>query len=189
MALATLLAIWSLEICTLRLKAKSFEDIGIQYFGYRMGIFVQLNVIILLFFAMTTYFILIADFMEPLLKTYRWIIILSAILVVSFPSMLRNLYALRYSSIVAFFFFLFLLGVWISKFTQSSTPHNLKLSLKVGSNLLKAFYIQGMAFCCQFNVVTVTNELRNPTNSRYMAIKLGCVFTIFCLYMLFGIFG
>jgi len=181
----------------------SFEGVAAYHGGVCLERAVQASLAVLLLLgALTTLIVLAANLCLPVLQyacgaghecwwaSHDLVVLLNVLLVLPL-CMKQNLHALRHSSMgallcIAYLFCVVLLRSGQAIRAQGGAAPGTEWGVNVGGQFVYAFAIQALAFCCQFNLLPLFSELRDPTPARMHAIKRTSVAICWFMYAAFG---
>lgn len=197
----------------LQMQMSSLEGIAEYYWGSKMKLFVQLNLIVLLFGALVTYLVLSSDNIVPVLHfiflqdngqsqdhvafhilpflLQRNVVILLSSLFVLPLCLAEELHALRQSSLLVLLCIGYVLCIVVYRATERLLHQDIPTLYFFNWNI-NAFYsfsVQSLAFCCQFNILPLYSELQNPTRKRMNIIKRTTIVVCVLVFSLFGLLG
>jgi amino acid permease len=185
-----------------------FEQLAIRFYGNAGRTGVAITLVLLLFGAAVIILIVIGDLIShhvhqwegcaapgtscPWYLEYNFLALYGLLLVLPLCC-LDNLSALRFTSTGAVFSIVFVSCCVIATCAEQKAPGSVLMSVPhtsmQWSQLALAFPIQSLAFCCQFNVIELYQELRpdcQPSINRIIHLS-----TTFCFifYTVFGLAG
>eukprot|EP00126_Sphaerothecum_destruens_P007930 Sdes_comp20033_c0_seq1m12820 len=184
--------------------AASLEELGFHCFG-RVGAFAVKTVLMMLLFGfLIVSVIVVSDSMYPLYRDFllplyhplhAWFASKAFVSLLSiglmFPLALsRTLSGLRFTSWLAVFSVVYLIFVMVSKFTARLSVSPSASGFQFSSKFAMALPIQSVAFCSQFNIIPLFDEMKvseRPLMNKVIHISiLGMGLTG---YLLFGVLG
>lgn len=219
--ISALLSIFSFDILiatSRRTGAMTYQQIGFFAFGEKVSLFVTILILFNCYIAAIAYCVLIGDLIKPVVcfifsidestETLRRIIIASCILCVSPFCYMRQIGALKYTSIVSIISVSILTAIityhTLQHFNEAHTIYyidndgnsqSFEMSTEINlwptkwDDVVYVFPVFGIAFLCHFNIPQVHSELTRPTRKRMRKVLLAVVISCFLLYTTISVFG
>eukprot|EP00656_Telonema_subtile_P028129 TRINITY_DN303_c0_g1_i4.p1 TRINITY_DN303_c0_g1~~TRINITY_DN303_c0_g1_i4.p1 ORF type:complete len:435 (+),score=88.98 TRINITY_DN303_c0_g1_i4:590-1894(+) len=201
-------------------SAESYEDVVFAAFGPHAKVALTVMILVLTFLALIAYFILLADLLVPVMvlalkgsvdwvctasnKEQRAAIIILCACVITPPSLLKDIGALRYTSLMSMLS-ISLLGIgvlieaarsnlggdeprWYPK-DEFMLHDDLNLFAKDISGVLESVSIMACAFMCHFNVLPLHKGLQEPTRNRLKVMIYVTIASVWTFYAVISVFG
>eukprot|EP00299_Pterocystis_sp_00344_P018102 c9047_g1_i1.p1 GENE.c9047_g1_i1~~c9047_g1_i1.p1 ORF type:complete len:461 (+),score=88.58 c9047_g1_i1:43-1425(+) len=203
-AMATILSIDLLVQARVKSGLPSFEDMSVGVFGQRMGILVEMNIIVFSFGTAIAYCRAVGDILDPvitLINAPQWLnqqlcMTLFWFIVMLPLSMLRTMNALRFSSLFGVItIFYLVIATMIHSLMNTQQYHFLpinEMSFWFGRSfidVIEAAPIVIFAFTCQVNVFAIYNELEVSSPAVMEKVTHWSMFTCLVVYITIGFFG
>jgi len=187
--------------------ARSYEDLTVQVLGQRVGVIMELCVIIFCFGCAVAYLIAVGDILEGLIGNAtifgiaisRLEGVIAVFLFVMLPlSLLDSVNDLRFPSLlgVCSIFFLVVAACihTVSSFSMGHISSNSFRTVSLvnwdrPSGMLLALPVMIFAYTCQTNVFSVYHELSRPSSRRMRKVSYRAVAICFTIYLLMGTAG
>ena len=179
----------------------TLQQMGRFYYGPKGELMVNVSLILLLLCASLSILIAVQDLIAPLYREWLpvdhyqhwwakdWFIMLLCIVVIYPISISSNLKPLTYSSSGAVMSIILVFVLMNIRFCQHGVSKEGGIQLFVDSPVAAlALPIQGLAYCNQFNVVGLYNELGPHKKHVYKVIHLSAIVTC-VVYAIFGLVG
>ena len=221
LTLSAILSIFSFDIliaASRRTGSMTYTQIGYFAFGNKLSIFVTIMIWFNCYIASIAYCVLIGDLIKPVIcyifdinnstESLRRIIIAIAILCVSPFCYMRQIGALKYTSIISITSVVILTIIITIKtiihFNEEHTIYyindegdsasflihtEIQLWPKKWDDVIYVFPVFGISFLCHFNIPQVHSELTRPTRKRMRKVLIAVVISCFCLYSIISFFG
>ena len=216
LVLAAAVTSFSLNILCLssrRTGATSYGEVARTAFGEWMEYSVSALLLVFLLFVLVAYMILVRDIWTPIVnlgfpddhKVEPDTVLLGVLVVLSPFLIQHSLYALRFNCYIGFTSVCILCAVLLyhgMADDAQSTSINLDMSLESPPNshyrifywpsladVLFAFPITMLSFCCHFNIVAIQEALIEPTRRRMSYVVDSSIGAALCLNFLFGLGG
>ncbi|GAB5354845.1 hypothetical protein AAMO2058_000154300 [Amorphochlora amoebiformis] len=193
-------------------RARSYEDLTVQLLGQRMGVLMEICVIVFCFGCAVAYIIAVGDILEGLLASFdlsylgaagkllesRDGAVLVVFLFVMFPlSLLDSVNDLRFPSFLGVCSIFYLVASaclhTLAHMSKTGTVETLSnVSILKGENsggALLALPVMIFAYTCQTNVFSVYHALARPSARRMQKVSYRAVGICFTIYFLMGVAG
>eukprot|EP00523_Entomoneis_sp_CCMP467_P006206 CAMPEP_0168728308 /NCGR_PEP_ID=MMETSP0724-20121128/5617_1 /TAXON_ID=265536 /ORGANISM="Amphiprora sp., Strain CCMP467" /LENGTH=436 /DNA_ID=CAMNT_0008775149 /DNA_START=65 /DNA_END=1372 /DNA_ORIENTATION=+ len=206
-ALVTNFSLQQLCLSSRRTGASSYGEVARTAFGDWMEYSVSCLLFIFLLFVLVAYMVLIRDIWTPVivavsgttemkLITTNPNVVLLILLVILSPFLIqKSLYALRFNCYIGFSSVCILCLVLCYRGVthpagQNAGPREIQyFKIPTVADILFAFPITMLSFCCHFNIVAIQEALVRPSRQRMSRVIDSSLTAAFALNLLFGLGG
>ena len=220
--ISALLSIFSFDILiatSRRTGAMTYQQIGYFAFGKKLSLFVTFMIWFNCYIASIAYCVLIGDLIKPVIlyifnissdenmESLRRLIIAISIICVSPFCYMRQIGALKYTSIISITSVIILTIIITSKtlinfnsehmiyYIDNGESHSFMINTEIKlwpnkwDDVIYVFPVFGISFLCHFNIPQVHSELTRPTRKRMRKVLISVVISCFILYCIISFFG
>ena len=206
---------WSVELLVSAItvtNVRSYEDLTVHLFGRKMGVFVEVNIIVFCFGTLVAYTVTVGDILRPVLQMcggWEWMQAcfnstmslgqVAAVLIfwggLMLPlSLVDKMSALQCTSLfgVISLFYLVLSVIVHATWASIAEPLPALEPIKLWSPSMSTFpaiSIIMFAFTCQVNVPALYEELQPRSPAKMRAVSLRAVGVCLLAYALIGVAG
>eukprot|EP00750_Incisomonas_marina_P023528 INCI5040.10.p1 GENE.INCI5040.10~~INCI5040.10.p1 ORF type:complete len:589 (-),score=76.14 INCI5040.10:177-1943(-) len=216
-SLITAYAIQLLVVTSRYTGATSYQDVGVKTFGPAMGGFVVFQIFLVCMCGSIGYCVLMGDLIPSVAPGifngtefilgqtlhpgspdgYNRLCYMVLAMLLIFPvTLLRQMSALKFTSIISVCAMLVLAGIIVYRNFQPLTENgapipigNITYFREVDTQFMLAFPILACSFLCHFNVLPVYSDIIRPSKKRMNMVIFGTCIGVMVLYQVIATFG